>query len=421
MRRRRTMFLAAFTMALSTLAALLAAEIAYRGWIYLSNQQNFTRMAQGEGLAIGVYDRSHWEYDTAHGFRYPPGRKIAYSHIQGGRLSGCAVLDTINARGNIGPIRGDYDSAELKVAVFGDSFPAFIRDGMTFPALLQDELAARTGQNVHVLNFGRDGTGILQIVEMAADKIAEWRPDLAVITFTTDDLSRVRIWRAVTEIDGSPRVLTTTRPDPAPTLATGTDTYLVEPRADAAWCRETLARGGEGPLVDSLIARYRQMAQQANYTYAGLADPTRSFLLARLLYGDPFADGPVFRIPRLQLTDFRDDPGFRAAMERIRQSGVPFVLVHLPIYPEVTQGMAPQLRRNDAALWRSLEAAAGQAVRSLLSAWPAELDDPARMNNSPTDYHPSPFGMQVIAGAIADILQRDGLVAGDASPPSGRN
>ena len=412
MGRRRTMVLAAITMALATILALLAAELAYRGWIYLSNQQNFTRMAQGEGLAIGVYDRSHWEYDAVHGFRYPPGRKIAYSHIQGGRLTGCAQLDTINARGNIGPIRGDYDSAALKVAVFGDSFPAFIRDGMTFPAMLQDELSARTGQSVHVLNFGRDGTGILQIVEMAADMIAEWRPDLAVITFTTDDLSRVRIWRAVTEIGGAMRVLTTTRPDPSPTLETGADTYLVEPRADAAWCQDTLARGGKDPLVDSLIARYAAMAQQANYTYAGLADPLHSFLLARLLYGDPFADGPVFSIPRLQLADFRDDPGFRAAMARIRDSGVPFVLVHLPIYPEVTQGMAPQLHRNDAALWRSLEAAAGQKVHSLLSVWPADIGDPARINNSPTDYHPSPFGMTVIAGAIADILQRDGLVAG---------
>lgn len=419
MTARRTRVLAMLTMALAVLFALLLAEIAYRGWIYASNRQNFTRMAQGEGLAIGVYDRSHWEYDAAHGFRYPPGRQIAYSHIQRGRLAACAVLDTINARGNIGPIRGEYDSAALKVAVFGDSFPAFIRDGMTFPALLQDELAARTGTTVHVVNFGRDGTGILQIVDMAADMIAAWRPDLAVITFTTDDLSRVRIWRAVTEVDGSLRVLTTTRPDTAPTLADGADTYLVEPRADAAWCRDTLAAGGEGPLVDDLIARYRRMAQQAKFTYAGMADPTHSFLLARLFYGDPFADGPVFRIPRLQLRDYRDDPGFRDAMARIRQSGVPFVLVHLPIYPEVSQGMKPQLHRNDAALWQSLEAAAGKPVQSLLSAWPEGIDDLARINNSPTDYHPSPFGMTVIAATVADILQRDGLVAAAAGRPAG--
>ncbi|MFC3230498.1 SGNH/GDSL hydrolase family protein [Marinibaculum pumilum] len=421
MSRRRTAALAAATIAIAVLFSALAAEIAYRGWIYLSNQQNFARLAQGEGLTIGVYDRSHWEYDARHGFRYPPGRKIAYSHIQHGRLTGCAMLDTINARGNIGPIRGDYDSADLKVLVFGDSFPAFIRDGMTFPAKLQDELAARTGEDVHVVNFGRDGTGILQIVDLAADRIAEWRPDLAVITFTTDDLSRVRIWRAVTEIDGQPRVLTTTEPDPSPTPESGADTYLLEPRADAAWCQETVAKGGEGPLVDSLIERYGKLAQQANYTMGGLTDPTRSFLLSRLLYGDPFADGARFQVPRLRIDDFMEDPGFRDSIARIRDSGVPFVLVHLPIYPEVTDGMAPQFRGPDAALWDSLEAAAGQKVRSLLSVWPEDLEDPARINNAPTDYHPSPFGMQVIATAIADILQRDGLLpAGNPAVSGGR-
>lgn len=413
MKPRRMALFATITVAMALALALLAAEIAYRGWIYVSNQQTFTRLAQGKGLAIGVYDRSHWEFDARHGFRYPPGRRIAYSHIQEGRLAGCAVVDSINARGNIGPIRGDYASAELKVLVFGDSFPAFIQEGMTFPAKLQDELAARTGGDVHVVNFGRDGTGILQIVDLAADMIEEWRPDLAVITFTTDDLGRVRIWRAVTEINGRLRVLTTTRPDPAPTLANGTDTYLLEPRADERWCREATERGGEDPLVAELIERHSRMAAQAGYTLSNLMDPTRSFLLARLMYGEPFADRRTFRIPRLDLDDYRADEGFRHSMARIRASGVPFILVHLPIYPEVVDEPGPIFQRNDRALWNSLEAAAGQPVASVLEVWPQDLQEPERMNNSPTDYHPSLFGMALYARGIADLLEMRDLLPPD--------
>jgi len=410
MRSGRLALLGGVTVAIALVLALLAAEIAYRGWIYASNQETFTRLAQGKGVAIGVYDRSHWEYHARHGFRYPPGRRIAYSHIQEGRLAGCAIVDSINERGNIGPIRGDYDSADLKLLVFGDSFPAFISQGMTFPAKLQDELSERTGRTAHVVNFGRDGTGILQIVDLAADMIEEWQPDLAVITFTTDDLSRVRIWRAVTEIDGQPRVLTTTRPDPAPTLATGADTYLLEPRADAEWCRTVTEAGGTDPLVDDLIRRHAGMAAQAGYTLSNLTDPTRSFLLSRLLYGEPFADRRAFRVPRLDLRDFREDEGFRRAMARIRNSGIPFVLVHLPIYPEVVGGMAPRFQRQDEALWESLAEAAGQPIASVLDVWPQSLPAPERMKNSPTDYHPSLFGMKLYADGIAAILERRGML-----------
>ncbi len=408
MRPGRSALLAVIVVVLAAAAGFLAMEAGYRTWVWASQPSSLPKAATGDRIDIGVYDRSHWEYDPDYGFRYPPGRRIAYTHIVTDRVTRCATVDTINARGNIGPIRGDYDSAGLKVALFGDSFPAFIQDGTTFPALLQDRLEAATGEDVHVLNFGRDGTGILQILDLAAGMVAEWQPDLAVITFITDDLRRVRIWRTVTERDGETRVLTTTTPDPDPPLEAAADTYVVDARATGEWCRQTLAAGGQSPLVDRLAERYRNIAKGALHTSDGILDLGHSFLLSRILYGNPFLTEPRFRVPKLDLDDFRDDPGFRAAVDRLQASGVPVVLVHLPIYPEVLAGEI-QFRGSDRALWDSLEAAFGQPIDSLLPHWP-DLPDPAVMNASPQDYHPSPTGMAIIADGIRQVLRDRGAL-----------
>jgi len=74
--------------------------------------------------------------------------------------------------------------------VFGDSWAAFQQENRNWPLFLQDVLEARLGKKVHVVNFGRDGYGILQMFDLAATKIVEWKPDLVLFTFITDDLSR---------------------------------------------------------------------------------------------------------------------------------------------------------------------------------------------------------------------------------------
>ena len=57
-----------------------------------------------------------------------------------GTVAGCETINSINERGNIGPIEGDYEQAALKIAVFGDSWAAFHVDGMTWTDIFQREM-----------------------------------------------------------------------------------------------------------------------------------------------------------------------------------------------------------------------------------------------------------------------------------------
>ena len=95
---------------------------------------------------------------------------------------------------NIGPIEGTYEDAEFRVLVLGDSWSAFTN--RTSPGLIfLKDLEELLGVNVEVVNFSRDGYGILQMFDLAADVIDVWEPDLTVFAFITNDLARVRTWR----------------------------------------------------------------------------------------------------------------------------------------------------------------------------------------------------------------------------------
>ena len=224
------------------------AEVAYRGWLYRGLQNLF-----------GVYDKSLWEFDQRFGYVYPPGRTVHLTVLNGGKVVSCRQLPPINAEGNVGDIKGDYASADLKVAVFGDSFTATQDNGVTWPNILQDRLTERLHRKVNVVNFGRDGYSLLQMFDLAAAKVPEWKPDLVMIAFVTDDLDRARFWRTAIEADGEERVLTTIdpTPHPAPDRASGhlhsrpeRDSRLVQPHVE-----ERRARSGRRGDRRSLPAR----------------------------------------------------------------------------------------------------------------------------------------------------------------------
>ncbi|MEQ8346448.1 MAG: SGNH/GDSL hydrolase family protein [Sneathiellaceae bacterium] len=409
----RETFLNALLLGLSVIVGLVLVESTYRVYLWVASPRPATVLAEGEAPpSYSFYDRSHWEYDERFGFRYPPGRKLLIGSVADGRLTSCDQIDTINARGNIGPIRGAYDDAALKILLFGDSFPAFITDGETFPSRLQTVLRDKAGIDAQVVNFGRDGTGILQMFDLAAAMVPEWKPDLVIVTFISDDLDRVRIWRTPTWVGGEPRLLVTDRPDPDPDLGHATDAFILFPEADRDWCDRTLANGGISPELEALNGRFLRMRRNARQALPDYLALNHSFVLSRILKGNAFADtssGGPWNLPRVRLTDYRDDAGFVKALQALRDTGVPLLLIHLPIAPELAEGEA-MLLGNQEALWKSLEAATGQQVHRLADHIDPPLADPMAMSHKATDHHPSPFGMQVYANAIARIMAQEGIL-----------
>ena len=110
----------------SVLVALIFTEAAYRVYLEVRMPERFIAPRSIEKLPpIGVYNRSLWQYDAAEGFRYVGG-DVFLSHVDGGQITSCFKIQTANAYGSMGTIKGDYRTASLKVAVFGDSFTAFV-------------------------------------------------------------------------------------------------------------------------------------------------------------------------------------------------------------------------------------------------------------------------------------------------------
>jgi hypothetical protein len=371
----------------SLITALMVAEAAYR--------LRLVKLTQG----FNLYDKSPWEFHEKFGYIYPPNSVIAGSTISQGIPQGCHTL-TINGYGNIGRIKGDYGSASLKVLVFGDSFGAISFGGMTWPDYLQDRLEQRLGRSVHVVNFSRDGYGILQMFDLANAKVPEWRPDVMVFAFITDDLTRARFWRTVVDIDGMTRVLTTMKPNPKPELSESVDTFLLYRPATLEWCKAIEGTGQRDHVVEGVERVYHRIKKDGPRYF----DPytmDRSYLFNRIYYGDPGGATPFN--PRHWMQDFVQDERFGTALIKLAAQPAPYFLIHLPSKPEYIANRY-LLNGQKTRLLKSLERATGHSIVSLLDPGGSPVANPDRLHNGETDMHPSPEGQKLYADQVAQLL-----------------
>jgi hypothetical protein len=397
----------------SLIGALLL-EAGYRAYLRHHDPRWFTLPDPKKG-SFGVYNISHWEFDKDFGYIYPPGRTIDYVGIADGRVRGCDRISVINKFGNIGPAAGDWASAQLKVAVFGDSYTAFHHNGRTWPHLLQEILEKRLGKTVAVLNFGRDGYGVLQMFDLAAAKIPEWKPDIAVFAFITDDLTRARFWRTVIGEGDNQRVLTTIDPVTAPREDRATDTYLLMASATNAWCLKMVAANESDDILRRLMDKRQRLLLRPSrqLLVASVWDLNHSFVLDRLLREDAFwtierrAAGTN---PRIDLRQYSDDPLFLQDLAKIKQSGTDWMLFHLAFFHEIRKGREYITKRQEASLLESLEHATGKKAFRTTDYIKMPIEQPERMKAAPDNEHPSFWGMSLYAEAIAEALIQKGCL-----------
>jgi hypothetical protein len=404
---------------LACLVGFGLSEAGFRSYLYLAYPRIFH--PPNAHKQFSAYDLSHWDFDERFGYVYPPGRVIHQTNVQDERVTSCQRLDVINKYGNIGPVVGDYHQADVKVLVFGDSWSAFHHDGRTWPAFLQETLEARLNKTVHVVNFGRDGYGILQMFDLAAAKIAEWKPDLVVFAFITDDLDRARFWRTVVGDGDDVRVLTTLDPVRNPDLRRSADTFLLMPSATYEWCKRMAETGGTDAVLDRLIRKHRALVNHNNPTgnivTADVLTLRHSFLYDRLARGDAFAfradippTGNQAVNPRVRFHSYADDPGFGRSLAAVNASGVPWTLFHLAYYPEIKAGKEYNLGSQQKALLDSLQTLTGRTALRTTDYVTMPVRQAERMNMSPEDFHPSLWGMAFYAHAVAEALVRNGFM-----------
>lgn len=402
----------------SILLCFVILEMAYRVNVYLKQPKWFEPPSIPEDYYFGAYDVSHWEFDRDFGYVYPPNRKINLTSIANGRVVSCSQMDTINPMGNIGPIEGDYQKAELKIAVFGDSFSAFHVKNQTWPLRLQRLLIQSTGKDVHVLNFGRDGYGLLQMVDLAHAKVAEFKPDIVIFAFITNDLQRARLWRTVIPWEGGQRVVTTDLPTDKPPPGHMVDTMLIDKRAEHEWCSRRQQDGQSDEIVESFVQRYKTNRFEGfvdgPYHQASLFDLDGSYLYGRLRYLDARAHlrvkGIAAGLPQFDLDSYEDDPVFVKKVAELRQMNVPILLVHLPLSTELHSSRWLGNSAFDHPLLDSLETVFGTETLRVSDYLAAPVPDPSKMNVIPNDAHPSLYGQEVYARAVEKMLFENGLI-----------
>jgi hypothetical protein len=387
--------------AASLLFGLALAEVGYRAVLIATEQPPSTD-------SMVIYSHNVWTYDRQTGFDYVSDGRTHLSIATGG-LPRLCVPFVADASGNPG-----RPSAVLhprrRIAVLGDSFTTQqhgIDGGITWPSLLEQRLNKRHDGPFQVRNFARDGTGVLQMIDSAAGVAAADRPDLIIIAFISNDLPRRRIWRkAFPGPDGHVGVFTSI--DPAMSMAPGTyvRTTFIDARADHAWC-ERLRQTAD--TSDATLAALRRAYQATLMEDAGrlgrkaeLARLDRSHLFDRMAHRDPYY-GASLSAAKMWIddADFSHDRQFVAALERLRHSGVPTLLVWLPQHEELIAGraaLAPQLQ----GLADSLIHLSGFPLLTVRPELPA--DRVAAYYNLPTDAHPSLKGLELFADSIAAQL-----------------
>jgi hypothetical protein len=394
---------------MAAVVSFVAFEIGYR--VRLAVQNPFlwpTSEAEASAAPINAFTRSFWHFNAAEGYDFASREDLYSVAFQNGKILGCGLVPQLNKYGGPGPTEGSYEDAQVKIAMFGNSFSLNTNeDNLTWLHYLQRELAERLHRSVHVMNFARDGMSLLQMFDVAASKLPEYKPDLAIIAFVTD--RGPRHWRTETMIDGEPRVLSMLSPIPAPTVVPpgSYDTFLVDHRITAAWCDAHKKDSPYDQVARDVISRYERVRDPTNpHYYQKIFTLYYSFLWNRLVYKNPFHNF-FLSDPQLTAKDYADDKHLAASINAIKQTGIPYLVVHLPLLPEVKA----EKEYSDPAVGEIVQEVGhltGQPVYGLLDYMPLPMEHPERMTVTNTDLHPSKFGMLLYANAATNLVLKVG-------------
>lgn len=385
--------------AFSALFGLLVVEIGYR--VHLSS---FSPQLNVDTSHFIVWDSAFRQYDPVSSYRYVPNAQMNKAIIYDGLPQAC-LLTRSDGHGNIVTDSSVSSPSAIRIFTFGDSFTAESADeqkATTWPSLLAQRLNRRHDRAFEVTNYARGGIGLYQMVTFAAETLAssEHKPDVIVIAFIRDDLTRPIWWLVKT----TPYDMYWTA-DRNGRLRNGNHLRFgfLDPRATNAWCksvRDTAAR--DDPTLVSLRENYGKLRRRDEAAFGSVVNlwaADRSYLWSRLMTGDPFAlTRPHF--PRITVDTYRESREWRAAIERLKTSGTRVVFVHLPEFPDLKEGAY-----NFHFLDRPVYDLVQKSGIPLISALDAKLAASAEeYYQVPYDMHPSLAGIDYLARVIDEKL-----------------
>jgi hypothetical protein len=392
------------------------AEGGYRLYLFLKHPNNF-RAPEIATAAFSIWNTSPWQYDPDYGYGYVPSLKVDNTHITGGLVTGCGEFGLANEQGNLGPPVPDFDEADVRIVVFGDSFAGAYVTGPAWTKILGERLERELGKTVRVLNMARDGYGIPQIVALANGKLKELRPSLVVFAFNGPALERARYWRVSVGTGDDVRLYSSLEKSPNPNPENAADTSIVMASATRGWCEEQLKKSPEeqrrDPVLKRILVKHREIVIRNGTPQADLFDLKASYVydLVRHLngYRSQWRTGQSSTNPQVTYDDYRDDPKFMTDLEGVTTSNVPYVFAHLALGKSISEGREFDLSKRARNLMASLQAITGAEIYKTTDFVTLSRDDALKMCSSPSDCHPSEFGHGVYADVVSKMILKSGF------------
>jgi hypothetical protein len=419
-------------------------EGAYRAYLWrtLDSMGDTTAAARENSFSFYAYPPP-WKFDPQQGFTFNEGVWLSGS-IKNGMFAGCSATLHGNRYGNFSDVWGDYESADVKIILYGSSYTLVDPGGGNTTAnILAQRLSEQLHKHVVVLNFSRDATGILNLFDVANVTVGKLKPDLLLFTFNTTAFGYQRHWRVVRqERPGFWRFYQSLRPvettDPRETTVQDT---VISSEITPQWCA-TMTQAAAAhhddtlrndPVVKDLIQEHERLARDINAPLYAIDfwSLGMSFVYNLLVYGDPYYRMQIYE-PRtiyapLALNDYRQDAQFVQAVTAVKKTAVPFLLVHVPTLKEFPNGGAAAYgtygvpAEQERGLARSLEDLTGRPIIDLgLYYTDAEVKRAIELVNSQEDSHPNAKGVDAMANALQRLLTEKVFSATAAARGSGQ-
>ena len=342
-------------------------------------------------LNYSILNDHFYQFDADLGYTMKPGVKMSYAWVSEGLPVQCREYQ-VNSIGNMDRVKPNFNESDLKILVFGDSQTWMQLQGLTWPDVLHDKLQNDPGRRVSVMNFARNGYGIVQMFDLAAHIVPQWKPDIVIFAFISDDVTRDRLYFAGLTVNGEPRLMLSKKATAEPHLSWAFDHAVLDPAFNIKWAESIIkSRDRNDPFLIKSNRKFLQFRDE--------------FLLAN---GNDIKAERLIDLPRLTINSYLDDLRFRNNLETVKAVTEKLVFLHLPRYEELSEG-GIQLSVQGKMLLSSLQEYTRSEILSLGGLYNQYRDvvpNPYDLFMLPYDAHPNLKGFEFYAwGALQALAQ----------------
>jgi hypothetical protein len=411
------MLASALRLLVTVVAMAVGVEGGYRLFLLFKYPEHFKSNTAIDTAEFSIWSASPWRYDPAYGYGYVPALKVDNVQLAGSIVTGCGQFSVANEKGNLGPPVPDFDEADFRVVVFGDSFAGAYATGPAWTKMLGERLEGALGRTVRVLNMARDGYGMPQIITLANGKLKELRPSLIVFAFNGPSLERARYWRTTVGTGDDMRLYASVENSPNPDPETAADAAIAMASPTRGWCEEQVKKSPDeqrrDPILQKILIKHREIALKNGIPQANLFDLRASYVYDMVRYRNGFRSQWRAVLPstnpQVTYDDYRDDPKFMADLAGVMKSGVPYVFAHIALGKTISEGREFDLDNRGRKLMDSLRSITGAEIYKTTDFVSLSRDDALKMCSTPSDCHPSEFGHNVYAEVVSKMVLKSGI------------